>query len=74
MPSCPLYVPWDLAMSPDHHSSSLWALVFFIMIIIMIFFLVLHLRHMEVPRIGVKSELQLPAYTTAHGNAGSLTC
>ena len=25
----------------------------------------LHLRHMEVPRLGVKSELQLPAYTTA---------
>ena len=28
---------------------------------------------MEVPRLGVKLELQLPAYTTAHGNAGSLT-
>ena len=25
----------------------------------------LHLRHMEVPRLGVESELQLPAYTTA---------
>ena len=24
-----------------------------------------HLRHMEVPRIGVQSELQLPAYTMA---------
>ena len=24
-----------------------------------------HLRHIEVPRLGVKSELQLPAYTTA---------
>ena len=24
-----------------------------------------HLRHMEVPRLGVESELQLPAYTTA---------
>ena len=23
------------------------------------------MRHMEVPRLGVKSELQLPAYTTA---------
>ena len=47
-----------------------------------------NLRHMEVPRLGVKSELQLPAYTTAtaildlsltltytaaHGNARSLT-
>ena len=28
-------------------------------------FLGLHLQHMEVPRVGVKSELQLPAYTTA---------
>ena len=48
----------------------------------------LHLRHMEVPRLGIKSELQLPAYTTAtatrdpshicnltiaHGNTRSLT-
>ena len=29
------------------------------------FFLGLHKWHMEVPRLGVKSELQLPAYTTA---------
>ena len=29
------------------------------------FFLCLHPRHMEVPGLGVKSELQLPAYTTA---------
>ena len=28
-------------------------------------FLGLHLRHMEVPRLGVQSQLQLPAYTTA---------
>ena len=33
----------------------------------------LELKEMEVPRPGVESELQLPAYTTAHGNAGSLT-
>ena len=40
-----------------------------------------HPHHMEVPRLGVESELQLPAYTTAtsatyttaHGNTGSLT-
>ena len=38
------------------------------------------LQHMEVPRLGVKSELHLLAYTparatdtTAHGNAGSPT-
>ena len=29
-------------------------------------FLGSHLHHMEVPRLGVKSELQLPAYTTTH--------
>jgi len=28
-------------------------------------FLRLHLRHRKVPRLGVESELQLPAYTTA---------
>ena len=28
-------------------------------------FLRLHLRHMEVPRVGVESELQLPAHATA---------
>ena len=34
-------------------------------------FLERHPQHMEVPRLGVKSELQLPAYTTGPGNAGS---
>ena len=29
------------------------------------FFLGLHLLHVEVPMLGVKSELQLPTYTTA---------
>ena len=28
-------------------------------------YLGLHLRHMEVPRLGVELELRLPAYTTA---------
>ena len=32
-----------------------------------------HLWHMEVPRLGVKSGLQLLACTTAHGNTTSLT-
>ena len=30
-----------------------------------------HPRHMEVPRLGVESELQLPAYATATAKAGS---
>jgi len=49
---------------------------FAIFIFFSFFFLVflgLHLWHMEVPRLGFKSELQLPAYTTAHSNTGSLT-
>ena len=60
----------------------------FIYFYLFIVFLGLHWRHMEVPRLGSKSELQLrPAvqpqqhgiqaksvtYTTAHSNARSLT-
>ena len=52
------------------------------------FFLQLYLQHVQVPRLGVESKLQLPAYTiatatldlshiwtyaTVHGNARSLT-
>ena len=33
------------------------------------FFLRLHPQHMEVPRLGVKSGLQLPAYSTATATA-----
>ena len=36
-------------------------------------FLVLHHQHMEVPRVGVKSELQLPAYATARATR-DLSC
>ena len=36
-----------------------WGILF-----IYLFILQLHLQHMEVPRLGVKSELQLLAYTT----------
>ena len=36
-------------------------------------FLGLHPQHMEVPRLGVKLELQLPAYATAMGDL-SLVC
>ena len=36
-------------------------------------FLELHPEHMEVPRVRVELEVQLLAYTTDHGNAGSLT-
>ena len=33
-----------------------------------------HPWHLEVPKLGVELELQLPAYTTAHSNAGSEPC
>ena len=46
----------------------IWYILFFFFT-----FSVLHLRHMEVPRIGVESELQLPAYTTATGRGNQLT-
>ena len=39
----------------------LWILFFFFFVV----FLGLHPQHMEVPWLGVKSELQLPAYTIA---------
>jgi len=57
-------------------------------LLLFIYFLGPHPWHREVPRLGVKSELQLPAYTiaaatrdpshavtytTAHSNAGSTT-
>ena len=60
----------------------------YIIIIIIVSFLGLHSWHMEVPRLGVESQLQLHAspqpqqlgiqamsatYTTAQGNARSLT-
>jgi len=37
----------------------------FYFIFCLFFFLGSHLQHMEVPRLGVNSELQLPTYTTA---------
>ena len=43
---------------------------FFSIFFFFLFFLGLHLWHMEVPRLGVKSELQLPAYTTATATRG----
>ena len=34
-------------------------------VVVVVVFSGLYQRHMEVPRLGVKSELQLPAYTMA---------
>ena len=40
-------------------------ILFFCFVLFWFWFLGLRLQHMEVPRLGVKSELQLLAYTTA---------
>ena len=50
-------------------SAASWDITFFVFIII--FFLWPHLGILEVSRIGVKSELQLPAYTMATATARS---
>ena len=39
--------------------------IFYLLICLFVCFLGLHLQRMEVPRLGVQSELQPPAYTTA---------
>ena len=46
-----------------HHWLSL--LFYFFLCLCLFVFIGLHLRHMEVPRLGVEKELQLPAYATA---------
>ena len=43
------------------HPHGVPGMYFFVFVFV---FLGLYPRHMEVPRLGVKSELQLPAYTT----------
>ena len=48
----------------DKHTSFLFYFIFSSFSFVF-FFLGLHLRHIEVPRLGVKSELQLMAYITA---------
>ena len=70
-----LTCPFSLVISSDvnHLEVAVWAYFFLFLFRLFLFlFLGPHAQHMEVPRIGVKSELQLPAYTTAH-HARSLT-
>ena len=54
-----------LTLFPSQESCSF--LVFFVCFLFFCLFVFLgpHPRHMEVPRLGVESELQLPAYATA---------
>ena len=46
-------------------SSEIEAIFSFLSLFFFFFFLGLHPWHMEIPRLGVKSELQLPTYITA---------
>jgi len=59
----------------DYPPPPFWHSEFYFILFLKLLFIYfcLFLRHMEVLRLRVKSELQLPAYTIAHGNAGSLT-
>ena len=62
----------NITFCPVDDSKPSWVLVFWFC------FLFCHVRaaparHMEVSRLGVQSEPELPAYTTTHSNAGSLT-
>ena len=48
-----------------HQGTSVYSILFVFFFFFLVIFLGLHLRHMEVPRLGAESELQLPAYATA---------
>ena len=54
LPPFAFFLPWKLCVS----KIALLIFLFFV-------FLGLHAWRMEVPRLGVKSELQLPTYATA---------
>ena len=58
-----LYTFHCVLNTPKYHG--LEFRVNFMYLFIYFCFLGLHVRHMGVPRLGVESELQLPAYTTA---------
>ena len=51
----------------------MWALFFVFLFCFVFCFLGLHPWHVRVPKLGVKSELQLLAYSIAQGNTESLT-
>ena len=62
-----IFLPWklctlDKGLTPPYSSSCVCVCV------CVCVFLGLHLQHMEVPRLGVEMDQQLPAYTTATAN------
>ena len=51
---------------PSNDDGLIWDPPELLLLLLLFFcFLGLHSQHMEVPRLGVELELQLPAYTTA---------
>ena len=54
-----------LSCLPTYHVYSLFFLSYFFFFFFFFCFLGLYQQHMEVPRPGIETELQLPAYTTA---------
>ena len=59
--------------SPIKFISLFFKIIFIIYLFTYFVFFGPHLWPMEVSRLGVESELQQPAYATAHNNTGSLT-
>ena len=60
----PVVRNWSFCWQP-HAWAEKWILQSHLFIYLFIFFLGPHLQHMEIPRLGVISELQLPAYAVA---------
>ena len=69
MPQCGQKKSYFLVPTISDQSNCIFLLGFFFFFLV---FLGPHQQHMEVRRLGIKSELQIPAYTTAHDNARSL--
>ena len=65
--SCAKTVLFPLLASsnPTYHSKAIYSSKLFFFFFFFSVFLGPHLWHMEVPRLGVKSEPRLPAYATA---------
>ena len=60
---------------PSQHMLGFQTQCFLFVCLFLFCFLGQHLQHMEVPRLGVESELQLPAYTMATATQDpSLVC
>ena len=55
----------NLTAAYSHPHVGVFCFVLFLILVIIFFFLGPHPRQMEVPRLGVESDLQPPAYTTA---------